>query len=105
MKKDLHKINNVIGNDVIILRTLWVVQKYTKQMQLIPLLVVISWSNFEQGYIMTRLFHIPNKIPKSALMSSDNDVILLKFERFCRKAFNFKRLYLSTLWMKHGKNW
>ena len=35
----------------------------------------------------------------------DNDVILLKFERFRWKAFDFKRLSLSSLWIKHGKNW
>ena len=29
----------------------------------------------------------------------ENDVIILKFERFRRKALNFKRLYLSSLWM------
>ena len=29
----------------------------------------------------------------------DNDVIVLKFECFCRKALNFERLYLSSLWM------
>ena len=27
----------------------------------------------------------------------DNDVIVLKFERFRRKALNFERLYLSSL--------
>ena len=26
----------------------------------------------------------------------DNDVIVLKFERFCRKALNFERLYLDS---------
>ena len=31
MKKNSHKINDVIDNDVIILRPLSVVQKYTKQ--------------------------------------------------------------------------
>ena len=30
----------------------------------------------------------------------DNDVIVLKVEHFGRKALNFERLYLSTLWMK-----
>ena len=28
----------------------------------------------------------------------DNDVILLKFERFRGKVLNFKTLYLSSLW-------
>ena len=42
MKNDLHKINDVIDNDVIILRPLSVVQKCTKQMRLIPLLMVIA---------------------------------------------------------------
>ena len=35
----------------------------------------------------------------------DNDVIMLKFKCFCRKALNFKRLYLSSLWMKLCKIW
>ena len=35
----------------------------------------------------------------------DNDVIVLKFERFRRKALNFKRLYLSSMWMKLCKIW
>ena len=35
----------------------------------------------------------------------DNDVIVLKFERFRRKALNFERLYLSSLWVKHCKIW
>ena len=35
----------------------------------------------------------------------DNDVIILKFERFHRKAFNFKRLYLGSLWMKLSTIW
>ena len=34
-----------------------------------------------------------------------NDVFMLKFERFSRKALNFKRLYLSSLWMKLSKFW
>ena len=54
---------------------------------------------------MTRLFHIPNKIPKSTLIVIDPDVILLKFDHFRRKALNFERLYLSSLQIKHGKNW
>ena len=35
----------------------------------------------------------------------DNDVIMLKFEHFRRKTLSFKRLYLSSLWMKHVKKW
>ena len=35
----------------------------------------------------------------------DNDVIMLKFELFRRKALNFERLYLGTLWMKLCKTW
>ena len=34
----------------------------------------------------------------------DNEVILLKLEHFHRKALNFKKLYLNSLQMKHGKN-
>ena len=30
----------------------------------------------------------------------DNNVIMLKSERFRRKALNFKRLHVSTLWIK-----
>ena len=33
----------------------------------------------------------------------DNDVVMLKSEHFRRKALNFKRPYLSSLWMKHAK--
>ena len=35
----------------------------------------------------------------------DNDVKVLKFEHFCRKALNFERLYLGSLWMKLCKIW
>ena len=35
----------------------------------------------------------------------DNDVIVLKFDRFHRKALNFERLYLSCLIMKLFKMW
>ena len=35
----------------------------------------------------------------------DNDVIVLKFECFCRKALNFERLYLGSLWIKLCKIW
>ena len=35
----------------------------------------------------------------------DNDVIVLKFEHFRRKALNFERLYLGSLWMKLCKMW
>ena len=35
----------------------------------------------------------------------NNDVIVLKFECFCRKALNFERLYLASLWMKLCKIW
>ena len=35
----------------------------------------------------------------------DNDVIVLKFEYFRRKALNFERLYLGSLWMKLCKIW
>ena len=35
----------------------------------------------------------------------DNDIIMSKFERFHRKALNFKMLYLSSLWMKLCKIW
>ena len=35
----------------------------------------------------------------------DNDVIVLKFERFLPEALNFERLYLSSLWMKLCKIW
>ena len=35
----------------------------------------------------------------------DNDVIVLKFEHFRRKALNFERLYLGSLWMKLCKIW
>ena len=35
----------------------------------------------------------------------DNDVIMLKFDRFRRKALNFEKLYLSCLWMKLFKIW
>ena len=33
----------------------------------------------------------------------DNDVIVLKFERFRQKALIFERLYLGSLWMKLGR--
>ena len=33
------------------------------------------------------------------------DVIVLRFERFRRKALRFERLYLSSLWMKLCKIW
>ena len=35
----------------------------------------------------------------------DNDVIVLKFEHFRQKAFNFERLYLGSLWIKLCKIW
>ena len=35
----------------------------------------------------------------------NNDVIILKSEGFCRKALNFKRLYLSNMWIKHWKSY
>ena len=35
----------------------------------------------------------------------DKDVIVLKFECFRRKALNFERLYLSSLWIKRCKIW
>ena len=35
----------------------------------------------------------------------DNDVNVLKFEHFRRKALNFERLYPSSLWMKLCKIW
>ena len=35
----------------------------------------------------------------------DNEVIMLKFERFRKKALDFKRLYLNNLWMKLSKVW
>ena len=35
----------------------------------------------------------------------DNNVIVLKFERFPRKALNFERLYLGSLLMKLCKIW
>ena len=35
----------------------------------------------------------------------DNDVIVLKFERFHRKALSFERLYLGSLRMKLCKIW
>ena len=35
----------------------------------------------------------------------DDDIILLKFERFRQKGLNFKMLYLSGLWIKDDKNW
>ena len=44
MKKDLHKANDFIDNNVIILRSLSFVLKYTdKKIQLTPLSMVISW--------------------------------------------------------------
>ena len=50
---------------------------------------------------------IPKVAKRNSAMSTDvidNDVIMLKFERFRRKALNFKRLYQSNLWMKLCKN-
>ena len=35
----------------------------------------------------------------------DNDVIVFKFEHFRQKALNFKRLYLSRLWMRLCEIW
>ena len=35
----------------------------------------------------------------------DNDVIVLKFEHFRRKALSFERPYLGSLWMKLCKIW
>ena len=35
----------------------------------------------------------------------DNDAIVLTFEHFRRKALNFERLYLGSLWMKLCKIW
>ena len=34
----------------------------------------------------------------------DDEVILLKFECFRQNGLNFKRLYISSLWIKYGKN-
>ena len=74
-------------------------------MQLIPLLMVISWRNFAQGVAHNKT--IPRIKQNSEICTAvvDNDVILLEFERFLRKALSFKRLYLSSLWIKHVKNW
>ena len=107
MKKHLHKINDVMDGDVIILRSLSVFQKYPKIYKTNAIISVIY------GCIMMKFctgVAYDKTIPHTKLNCHictdviDNDVILLKFERFRRKALNFKRLYLSSLWMKHGKN-
>ena len=93
-------------NDVIILRPLSFVQKYTKNME-------NSIKSIVNGHVMVKLCtrvaqynFIPHaKKSKTCTDVIDNDVILLKFERFRRKVLNFKRLYLSNLSMKHGQNW
>ena len=45
---------------------------------------------------------IPHARPNFEISTDviDNDVIMSKFECFRRKAFNLKRLYHSSLWMK-----
>ena len=51
--------------------------------------------------------HIPHAKENSEIFTDvrDNDVIVLKFEHFRRKALNFERLYLGSLWMKLCKIW
>ena len=46
--------------------------------------------------------HIPHVKENSEIFTDvrDNDVTVLKFEHFRRKALNFERLYLVSLWMK-----
>ena len=56
----------------------------------------------------TKIAHgkpIPHANENSEIFTDigDNDVIVFKFERFHRKALNFERLYLSSLWMKLSK--
>ena len=45
---------------------------------------------------MTRLFHIHKLNSEICIDVINNDVILLRFERFCQQALNFQRLYLSS---------
>ena len=58
----------------------------------------------------TKIAHgkpIPHAEENSEIFTDvrDNDVIVLKLERFRRKALSFERLYLGTLWMKLCKIW
>ena len=53
----------------------------------------------------TKVVHgkpIPHAIENFEIFNdvTDNGVIVLKFEHFRRKALNFERLYLGSLWMK-----
>ena len=50
---------------------------------------------------------IPHSKQNSEILTDvrDNDVIVLKFEHFRRKALSFKRLYLGSLWMNLYKIW
>ena len=52
VKKDLHKINDVVDNDVIILRPLSFAQKYTKQNRL-KIKVIPSLMH---GHIIVKFF-------------------------------------------------
>ena len=48
---------------------------------------------------------IPHAKENSEIFTDIRDNDVLKFERFCRKALNFERLYLGSLWMKLCKIW
>ena len=100
MKKDLHKIN-----DVIMLCTLSIVQKIHKTNAINSVINGHIIVKFCTGVAYDKT--IPHTKENSEICSDVivNNVILLKFKRFRQKALNFKRLYLSSLWMKHGKNW
>ena len=74
-------------------------------MHVLHAISVVSQQNFAQKVAHYQAIPLAKENSKISTDVRDNDVIVLKFERFRRKTLSFERLYLSSLWIKLCKLW